>query len=171
MYTRLISSLVKWNWDKLEPVRRRRETGKQLMIPKIPHHPSVEAMLWHGLVWLPVEQTLWCLLMMWPADTSSRVNCECTGPHSLLTFSQMKLTRQSFTVQMDNNPKHTANQPKSFSRQNRIPTDLNPTRHAFLLVNTKRMNADGANLMLVFGVQLAQLLYTWYYSVIKNTGN
>lgn len=34
------------------------------------------------------------------------------------------------------------------------------------------MNADRANLMFVFGVQLAQLLYFWYYSVstqaIKN---
>lgn len=71
----------------------------------------------------------------------------------------MKLTRQSFTVQMDNDPKHTANQPNSFSRQNRIPADLNPTRHAFLLVHTKRMNADRANLMFGFGVQLAQLFF------------
>ena len=42
------------------------EGEEQLMIQSIPHHVSNmgEAVLRYEDVWLPMEQTYWCLLMM-----------------------------------------------------------------------------------------------------------
>lgn len=40
--------------------------GEALMVQRIPHHLSsiMEAVLWYGHVWLPVEPGYWFLLMM-----------------------------------------------------------------------------------------------------------
>lgn len=65
------------------------EQVKQLIIRSISHHllSTVEAVLWHRHVWLPVELCQRCLTMMWLLIEAARWTVKCTGLCSLLRFS------------------------------------------------------------------------------------
>ena len=59
--------------------------------PKPPHHLSdmVEALLWHRLVWQPVELGDWYLLMTWLLIEAEGWFMKCIGWYYLLRISQI----------------------------------------------------------------------------------
>ncbi len=69
-----------------------------------------------GHVWLPVELVLLYLLMMLTADKSSRMNSEVFRAilSAHIQPNASELIGRRFTVQMDNDPKHTAKATKEF---------------------------------------------------------
>lgn len=80
------------------------------MIKSKPHHllNMMEAVLWHGHVWLPKGLGHCCLLMMWCADICSRMNSVVY--RAMYTFCSdsvngAKMIRWYFTVKKDNGPK------------------------------------------------------------------
>ncbi|KAJ7316372.1 hypothetical protein JRQ81_002534 [Phrynocephalus forsythii] len=83
---------------------------------------------WHGHVWLPVELVLLYLLAILSAHIQPNAS---------------ELIGRSFTVQMDNDPKHAAKATKAFLRErsgmlcNDQVNHLNPIEHAFHLMKTK----------------------------------
>ncbi len=87
--------------------------GKELlMILSIPPHQwsMVVVVSWRGHVWLPVELVLLYLLMMWLLTKSSRMNSEVFRAilSAHIQPNASELIGRRFTVQMDNDPKHTA---------------------------------------------------------------
>ncbi len=96
--------------------------GKELlMILSIPPHQwsMVVVVSWRGHVWLPVELVLLYLLMMWLLTKAAGWILKCFGQYYLLIFSQMLQNSLDgrFTVQMDNDPKHTVKATKEFLRE------------------------------------------------------
>ncbi len=71
---------------------------------------------WRGHVWLPVETGSLVFIDDVTADKSSRMNSEVFRAilSAHIQPNASELIGRRFTVQMDNDPKHTAKQPKSF---------------------------------------------------------
>ncbi len=71
----------------------------------------------HEHAWLPVALGYWCLLMTWPKTEAARLILKCIGIYSLpIQSNAAKLVGRRFIVQVDNDPKHTAKQSRSFWR-------------------------------------------------------
>ena len=92
---------------------------EQLIIPIIIHHVSnmVEAMSWNGYIWGSNKTGSVLFIEAATADSSTRMNSEVFYMAILSNLIQPNVTKligRCFTVQLDNDPKHTAEATQDF---------------------------------------------------------
>ncbi len=114
----------RWDQDQLVPEWWEEKSWRRkelLMILSIPPHQwsMVVVVSWSGHVWLPVELVLLYLLMMWLLTKQQDEFWSVSG--NIICSYSAKCFRTHWTalhsVQMDNDPKHTAKATKDFLRE------------------------------------------------------